>query len=824
MRFNRANERLAAGDAAEASVLYREARRDATDDLELRYAASFNLGMAAAAEADGLEASRPKEALGFLHEAADWFREAVAMRPDEDDPRTNLEVVLRRALILADEIARKSQRDIEGELDQLIVSQRARVADSAILLEAVARAGELAAAESLRAGFDAAATAQRELMADAEALGDRVADEKAILDAKPEAERTPQSALRGASLDGVLAYLDQAVERMGQTRRQLRQRSGERSYRRGAEALDLLKRARDQLRDPVEQIGVLIGEVTVVARSTSVLAGASDAAKSTADEDAEGARLPAFLTAESIGADTTSVAARVGELAERFAGAAARAAQAAATAGSAGAPATAVPPGGAAGEDPAVSERLREALTQAAPLVTQASQAMTRAVGSVSEQKFPAAIAADGEAATALGEAQELFFDLRQLLDVAHATEARIAAAATLGEQAAEARALRERSASVIAAAQDRNRARANRLEALLASEREAEIAALHPRDPSAPPESEPPAADPEQQAALEQRFIRASELLAEAKTAMAEAGSGFGADPSRSKTDWRRVGPPAERATERLDALRMLFLSLLEHLQRLEREQVDLGDRTRDAIALAAGEASSTGRGPETKARIGALADEQKTLEGRAGAIADALLAQSESASGSEAAAPSAGAPSDGASGPDRDTLRRAADHVATAQLAMGAVASTFEDESRPLAPASQAQDEAHEALRKAIELLAPPPPPPEQNESKESPKDDSGAGPQEQPSSGDESGAGDQGQEQSEQGGAGEEEQQQEPSSAEDGSASASEDQMAPPAGGQDPGQLLQGVRDREAERRDANERRGRERRRSAPVEKDW
>ncbi len=73
----------------------------------------------------------------------------------------------------------------------------------------------------------------------------------------------------------MLGYLDQGVERMGQMRRQLRQRSAERAYRRGSEALDSLKRARDQLRDPVEQIRVLIGEVAGVARATEALATAA---------------------------------------------------------------------------------------------------------------------------------------------------------------------------------------------------------------------------------------------------------------------------------------------------------------------------------------------------------------------------------------------------------------------------------------------------------------------------------------------------------------------------------------------------------------------
>ena len=818
-RFNHANEKLAAGDPALASTLYREARRDAVDDVELRYAASYNLGMAAVAQADAVQATKPADALAHLHEAADWFREASAMQPGESDPRHNLDVTLRRALILADEIARKGDRDVEGELDQLIETQRGRVGEAALLLEAVVREGELAAADSLHTAFDAASTTQRVVLADGEALAERVANEKSVLDAKPEAERTPEEALRSVSLDGVLGYLDQGVERMGQMRRQLRQRSAERAYRRGAEALDSLKRARDQLRDPVEQIRVLLAEVAGVARATSVLAttaGATPADPATpagASPNAP-ARLPAFLTPEVVTAETAAVEARVGELAERFATAATRASEAGGAGGAGGA--SADPAAGAAGTGegakPTISESLRTALVAAAPLVKDAHVAMGRSTGALGSVGFEKALAADGEAAEALDRAQELFFDLRELLNVSHDAEAGIAAVA--GAADPKLLASRNLRAPELAALQARNRSRANRLESLLSAERESQLAALESPDPTAPadesaasPEpSEPP--DPAKRAALEQRFTRAGELLSQAAGAMAEAGSAFGAGAPGKSADWPRIDTAAALATERLEALRNLFLSLVEQLARLEREQVDLADRTRNAIALAATDTPPGQRGPATRGRIEAVGSEQKDLEARAGAIADALVARSDEAP----------AKADGEGGdpgaPDRDTLRRAADHVATGQLAMQEAVETFSDERKPLAPAAEAQGVARDELRKALEILSPPPP----EKPPEPPKDDSKSGQDESPPKSDSSEAKDNRPDQ----GAGSEQDQSEAGG--DEAASASEDQMDQPSESQDPGQLMQGVRDREAERRQSNERRERQQRRSAPVEKDW
>lgn len=816
-RFNRANAMLAAGDPELASTLYREARRDAVDDHALRYAASYNLGMAAVAAADALVASKPKEALARLHEAADWFREASAMRPDEAEPRHNLDVTLRRALILADEIARKGERDLAGALDGLIEAQRARVGESAALLEALARGGDPDAALALRPAFDAAATALREQMADAQSLAERAADEKALLDAKSEQARTPEDALRAAALDGVVAGIDAGVERMGQARRQLRGRSAERAYRRGAEALTALKRARDALRDPVEQIGVLIGEVAGVAQATAVLGGAEVAAGAAS----QAVRIPAFLTPESIGAESASVEARIGELARRFTTAAERAEQGGAedpNAPGAGAGANAGAPDVA---EPALAEKLRVALADAVPRIRAAHAAMGRATANVVAKAFSPALAAEREALEALREAQEHFFRLRELLAVTYEIEARIAAFASADDPESAAR--RDAAAEPLAAEQRRNRERADRLEKLLADERESALQALAAgeaaaADPSAmpAPAAPPPPPDPARIEALEQRFARAGELLGEAATAMDLAAAGFGGTRASGgagrdragRPDWSQTAPAAARATAALDALRMLFSTLVEQLQRLEREQIDLADRTGDAIALATAEAAQPARGPETRARVEALAGEQTTLETRAGAIADALVAESDRAAAAEQQGVPAG---DGA--PDAKTLRRAADHVATAQLAMQEASETFADAQAPLDPASAAQGAARDALRRALELLQPPPPESPENPPPDASDQDEGTG---KDSGGDD--------DESRGKGAGEPPPSPEPEAAEDESTGASEDPRSESADGRDPAQLLQGVRDRDAARREANERKSRERRRSAPVEKDW
>ena len=69
------------------------------------------LGLAAVARAERSESEDPRAAVSALYEAADWFRSALASRPDAEAARHNLAVALRRALVLADRIARRGVID-----------------------------------------------------------------------------------------------------------------------------------------------------------------------------------------------------------------------------------------------------------------------------------------------------------------------------------------------------------------------------------------------------------------------------------------------------------------------------------------------------------------------------------------------------------------------------------------------------------------------------------------------------------------------------------------------------------------------------------------
>ncbi len=818
-KFNRANEALVQRDGLAATALFRAARRDATDDVELRYAATFNLGMAAIARADALSAENPRESLGALHEAADWFREASSARPAESDPRHNLDVTLRRALILADELARSEAGEVETELDGLIDAQRGRVGVSAGLLEEVARVGELDAADRLGPAFQDAATEQRVLLSQADELAERIARERDAIAAEPEESRTPEDALRAAQLDGALVYLDSAIDRMGQTRRQLRQRRAERAYRRGSASLGELKRARDQLRDPVQQIGVLLKEVGNLAGATNALAIAGRVGNPSGPASAPAAaatRIPAFLTRESLEEESRRLENRVRELGIRLEQAAI---DAEASAGSRSMAPNQPSAGESAPNQPSEADRvaLREALVGAAPLVADSARSMERATSSITGERFAAALRDEAETGRLLADAQERFFDLGQLLDVTHADEARIADLA--GSEEEEIVAARDEFAPLLHEFQTKNLERATRLVELLARERENRIAELGSRFAQTAEEGGAPAAEPESDPrALEKdRFDLADQLLALAEGAMMQTSDALESEPDEAP-DWPSVSSASRRASEHLDAIRTLFFTLVEHLQKLTQDQIDTSDSTQDAIALAATEGLSSSeayedagdaaggssqdesrRGSETRARARVLAQDQDELERRAGGLADAALEQSEAMAANAGEQGVSESETGGETAPLR--MRRAAEHIAAGQLVMREANEVLADEVGPLEPAHAAQQVAIEELMAALELLSPPPQEQEQEQEQE-PGDNS------EP------------QEEEQQGGQSEPESQQ----GQDGSAGASEtEEMQEEMQEGDPSQLLQGVRDREAERR-RERARDQESRRSQPVDKDW
>ncbi|MEE8508329.1 MAG: VWA domain-containing protein, partial [Myxococcota bacterium] len=399
--YNQGIAALGVRDLEQADQTFRNARRGARGDGVLRFRAAYNLGWIAANRAEDLRETEPTQALQSLYQAADWFREAVRLRPEDTASRNNLEVVLNRALMLADAIAKQGEGDLGAKLEALANAQRDAVAAAAGLLERVSEAGGPHVPESLRPAFRANATSQRTLLADTDQLAKSVGDELAAITSEPHAESESEDPMRAAQLEGVLHYMHRARERMGQARQQLRFRQAGRAYRRSAAALAELTRGQDQLRNPVEVLDRVIESVTEIASYTSLLA-ASQGGLLAAETIPP---TPAWLSGGYLLEEQQTAAERTGELHARLQSGLAR---------------DSLPDGGESAEI--------EAIRSATDSIGAGQAALEEAVRELEGTSLPAALRAQIQAIAALREAREHFLDLRGLLETIYADEKRMQA------------------------------------------------------------------------------------------------------------------------------------------------------------------------------------------------------------------------------------------------------------------------------------------------------------------------------------------------------------------------------------------------------------
>ncbi|MFP8878051.1 MAG: VWA domain-containing protein, partial [Myxococcota bacterium] len=504
---------------------FERARREAADDGELRFAASYDLALAFARRAGQLEAESPAEALQAYYTAADWFRDAIAQRPEHEDSRANLEVALRSALLVADRLARKPE-GIQAALEELAGSQRELVGDLAGLLQLLADDPDIFAADRLRREFRVRATSQRAQLSDGDRLAREIDTERELIANKSEEERTPEDQMRAAQFEAVLHYLHRAREKMGQARRQLRQRQGGRAYRRGSDALDELKRALDQLRNPAQLLEVLIRDAKVVASGTGMLT----ASRRGLPGAAAAQKAPVWLTAESLQLDQQQVVDRIQELDQRL------------LAGLQQEP----------GPDPAAEEMLAS-VRDAEPFVASAQSHFEAAVTAIESTELSEALPSQLEGIVALGDARERFLDLSGLIEATYTDEKRIGRVlSALGEQAAAAR---DEFLPTLREVQQRNIDRAERLEAKLKTE------AAKPRPP------EQTETDPDADAIRAQRFELAGQLLTLTLAQMDEVQLALGSDAG-TQVSWSRASEAAAATIGYLESLRRLFLSITEQLR----------------------------------------------------------------------------------------------------------------------------------------------------------------------------------------------------------------------------------------------------------------
>ena len=589
-----------------------------------------------------------------------------------------------------------------------------------------------------------------------------------------------------AQLTQLLSHVHRAREHMGQARGQLRRVRAERAYRRVANALTALKRAQDQLLDPVARLDALLADGMALMRQTGQKAALETQPEQQDQQDQQPAQPqhgggPGWLTREYLGESQAALEERTEELHDGLNAGLAQANEA---------------PPDQHEANPEQQQILRR-LEAAAPLVGEAQEAFQAASSALEAQPIVDALGSQRDALAKLMAAREHFLDLKRLVELLYQDERQIADFLTPAEEISESEILEY--VPIARELQDRNEERLGRvtegiIEKLMAAvdaDQQPQQAPATGADPAAGAPSDPGQAVPDPAAlqAERQRWEQADALRIEAEKAMQQAIEDLGTLAETLVTDEALRGAmkgaraSIDLTVTQLEALRQLFFSVVDHLRETLRRQLDLGDRTEETAGLAQTEPAE-----EIARRAGPLGQEQGSLAEMADTIADALSQQAEQTG--QAAAPA----DDDAQGQQaahaeeqQERLRRATQHVTDARSAMEDAAKGLGEEPVPFAAVRTGQQRAAESLAEALAALQPPQQQQQQDEQ-------------------------DQQQEQQEQ-----EQQQggQEASQPEQGE----EDTAPQPA---DPSQLLQGVRDREAQRRE--QRAKQQQLRYEPVDKDW
>ncbi len=749
--YNRGLQLMREGELEDSQRLLEAARQGAGNDGELRFRSTYNLGWVEVEKADSKLADDPETALASLEISADWFREAIALRPADTEPRRNLEIILERVLALADSLAKKDSQTLETRLDALIEQQRAASGTIRNLVESTEPITSAGPDETTRTLFKNIAVQERLVLGQANSLARIAGDELEIFRDLGEENLSPEDAMRSAQLEALLHYTHRAQERIGQARSQLRRRQGTRAHRRAAAALSHLKRAREQLMDPVKILDGIIGDagrVMTETRTLLILSGAANAAGPSLDPVAQ--TPPVWLNPEYLAEAQDEVAQRSAELAAKFLAGIEHAAGV---------------------EDPQQLEWL-EKVRAAEPDLSKAAQLLEEGIQALRTERLMEAAEKQAEALTALIRAREEFLDLKGLIEVAYGDEKKIVDLLQENE-AIPAEALTE-FGPLLAELQQRNLERVERMTSM--------IEELRIRTTELAESGEDPAAEGE--SALElKRLELADGIVALTESAMSSAVDAL-LQIAEGESSIDRPRRSTASALRGLENLQRLFFSMIEHLRDVTRQQIEVADETEEAA----------GREEEQqRPALGPIGGHQGELATRTDELATALheqsLADPAEFLGEEAAADPAAAEA------ITEKLIRvselvleASGHMESASGRLAAAAESGEPEETPPEAEKTApdfdeirefQDFAVQKLLEALELLEP-------QQEEEEPQEQQGDSEQEQP------------QPQESETGEGDEERVQ------------------------DPGQLLQAIRDKEAERH----RRDRDRDSTGyePVDKDW
>ncbi|HVK85217.1 MAG TPA: hypothetical protein VM513_13965, partial [Kofleriaceae bacterium] len=510
---------LGKSDFEQAEKLLLEARSQAGVDPELRYRAAYNLGLAYAGHSEKVKAGEKpdlEQALQLAQQAAQWFGDALRLREGDEDTKANLAIVRARVQAISDEL-RKGEGSLEARLDAVIGEQRALLDDARQAWLAIKQAGGVDPTAQ-QGTLVHLADRERGIVAEAGTLTDLAADEIDAIGKKPEDQRSQEEKSRVMQLKNVDLLLLDARSRITEARRKLQELAAEAGVGKAEAALVALKRAREQLLDPITRLrGIAQDQLALIQESAYVAAAEGSLSLDPNAAPATPQEVPAWMAPDELAERESGLRDRLEEV------------RAGLTA-FVESPAAAIDPrAGVVDPEAGKQAKLVAGIKVALPLVGEASAAMDRAREALASKKLPAALEQEQAALLALSRAIEQFADLKQTIELAHGDQQ--ALIKLLGEEGAKLPPAERAKQTHEALA--RNVARMPRLEDLIADEVSALAQQKQQLDQPPPTQAGSAAApppDPKQIEAAKQQIAQREQLLAQAEQLRAQAETALGA------------------------------------------------------------------------------------------------------------------------------------------------------------------------------------------------------------------------------------------------------------------------------------------------------
>jgi len=687
-------------DEAEKALL--EARSSGGVDEELRYRSAYDLGMAYAAHADQMKTGKDADlskALELENQAVTWFADAAHQRPSDADAKANLGIARARAQALTDELAR-GEGKLEARLDALIKEQRSVLDEARAAWIAIKQSGGRDPLAE-QAPLTKLADQERSVVAEAGVISDLAADEIDTTGKKPADKRDPKDAARLVQLKNLDLYILDSRTKVSEARRKLQDLDAEQGVAKAETALATLKRAREQLLDPISVLKAVAQDELQLVQETHAVATVEapklDMGAGSAEQPKQ--LIPSWLEPTALADRQSGFRDRVEEIRARLA----------ATVDSVDKPAGT----GSAAEPPKLTAEQAKQVAQlrlALPFVTAAIAEMDHARDALTAKRLEDATKVERDALVALAKAIEYFADLKQTVDLAFATQQQLVQ--LLGPESAQLPAADRARETYEGLAS--NRSRMGRIKELISDEQDKLAAQEQQLDEKAKQPVQqgsgaPKAPDPKQIEAAKQQLEQQKQQMNAAEALRGDADKLLATLETAIKTTKDPLSQ-AKLTQAKLDELRKLFFSVIEHLKELLREQ----NETKDQTSQANTEDDFT-RAP----KLPGLATKEGEHTEMSKAIAEALAKQADA--GAKQPQQGQGDPQDQAKkfAAAANEVRAATTDMTDAKAGLDKAVSAKQSVS--LEATVKSEGKAADHLEAALKLLQPPP---QKNDQKQDPQ----------------------------------------------------------------------------------------------------